>query len=54
VFETEGRGEVGFEEGFEDFVGEEDHAEGSEAKVRLVGLYLRWVTVLTVRSFRSR
>ena len=39
--QTEGRGEVGFEEGFEDLVGEDDHAERGEAEIGLVGLYLR-------------
>jgi hypothetical protein len=54
MFETEGRGKIGFEERFEDFVSEENHAEGSETEVGLVRLYVgRW-TVLSVCSFRSR
>ena len=37
VLETEGRREIGLEERFEDFVGENDHAECGETEVRLVG-----------------
>jgi hypothetical protein len=52
--ETEGRSEIGFEERFEDFVGENDHAERGEAEVRLVGFYLGRCAIILFRPFGSR
>ena len=51
--ETERGGEISFEEGFEDFVSEDDHAERCETQVRLVRLDRRRWGVL-VRPFGSR
>ena len=52
--ETKGRREIGFEERFEDFVSEEDHAECGETEVRLVGFYLERRAVIFFRPFGSR